>query len=175
MEHKIAEIYERNVDSVYRICFMYMKNKPDTEDMTQNAFVKLTEHLRKNGFHSFDSAEHETAWIIRVAVNLCKNSLKSYWNRRVSWQDWSDDNAETHGCDGGFDEPDETLAKLMKLPAHFKTALYLHYYEGHSTAEIAKMMKKPEATVRGYLHRGRKTLKTEIEQEQTKEEEIWLT
>jgi RNA polymerase sigma-70 factor (ECF subfamily) len=53
----------------------------------------------------------------------------------------------------------------MKLSSNLKTALYLHYYEDYSTAEIAKMMKKPEPTVRGYLHRGRKVLKKEIEME----------
>jgi RNA polymerase sigma-70 factor (ECF subfamily) len=58
----------------------------------------------------------------------------------------------------------------MKLPNTFKTALYLHYYENYSTAEIAKMMNKTEPTVRGYLHRGRKALKTQI---LTEEKEIY--
>ena len=159
MSREFTEIYERNVDSVYRICFMYMKNKADTEDMTQNVFLKLVVHLRKaadNYDEPFESREHETAWLIRVAGNLCKNSLKSLWNRRVALEDWD--------CDmySSIPEPDETLAKLLKLSANLKTAMYLHYYEDRTTAEIAAIMQKPESTVRGYLHRGRKALKAEI-------------
>ena len=151
---EISEIYHRNVDSVYRICFMYMKNKPDSQDMTQNTFLRLM-----NSDVTFESKEHETAWLMRTAINLCKNSLKSLLKRRqVSYDDLIDSPAEE------IRDPDETLAKLMKLPAKLKTALYLHYYEGYSTAEIAKMMKKTEINVRGYLHRGRKALKKELEE-----------
>ena len=153
---QITEIYERNVDSVYRVCFMYMKNKADTEDMTQNTFLKLAAHGEE-----FESREHETAWLIRVAVNMCKNSLKSLWNRKIELNDWENPYGYTT-----IPEPDETLVKLMKLPSNLKTALYLHYYEDYSTAEIAKMMSKPESTVRGYLHRGRKVLKKQIELEE---------
>jgi len=133
-----------------------MKNKADTEDMTQNTFLKLATHGK-----AFENHEHETAWLIRVAINMCKNSLKSLWNRRVTLAEWENPN----GCTT-IPEPDETLTRLMKLPGNLKTALYLHYYEDYSTAEIAKMMSKPEPTVRGYLHRGRKALKKQIETEE---------
>jgi RNA polymerase sigma-70 factor (ECF subfamily) len=172
MNNQFVEIYERNVDSVYRICFMYCKNKSDTEDMTQNTFLKLAEHFAKSGQHTFNNHEHETAWLIRVAVNLCKNSLKSLWNRRVAWNDWECESQTAYGYGGAYGtipEPDETLMKLMKLPSKLKTALYLHYYEDYSTAQIAKMMGKPESTVRGYLHRGRKALKKAIESEEAHE------
>jgi len=160
---EITEIYHRNVDSVYRICFLYMKNKADSQDMTQNVFMKLieraqTNHAEAKGTGVFESREHETAWLIRTAVNLCKNSLKSLWRRQVSFEELIDSPG------GEIKEPDETLPKLMKLPAKLKTALYLHYYEGYPTAEIAKMMGKTEINVRGYLHRGRKALKKELEE-----------
>jgi RNA polymerase sigma-70 factor (ECF subfamily) len=155
---------------------MYMKNKADTEDMTQNTFLKLAEHFADG--RGFENREHETGWLMRVAINTCKNSLKSLWNRRVNWEEWEEWGEKiqktAYGYNGTYSaipEPDETLAKLMKLPANLKTALYLHYYEGHSTPKIAKMMAKPEATVRGYLHRGRKSLKKVIESENQESEE----
>jgi RNA polymerase sigma-70 factor (ECF subfamily) len=169
-----AEIYNRNIDAVYRICFMYMKNKSDTEDMAQNTFLKLAEQIGTGMSSYFESTEHETAWLVRVAINTCKNSLKSVWNRRVSYDEWGEGEKTTaYGYNGAYTitEPDETLEKLLNLPPKLKTALYLHYYEGYSTAEIAKMMNKPEPTVRGYMHRGRKSLKKVIEQEQASSEE----
>jgi RNA polymerase sigma-70 factor (ECF subfamily) len=137
---------------------MYMKNKADSEDMTQNTFMKLA-MFSQNG-DIFESHKHETAWLIKTAINLCKNSLKSLWNRRIAFDELIDSPG------GGIPEPDETLVKLMKLPANLKNALYLHYYEGYSTAEIAVMMGKTEINVRGYLHRGRKALKKQIETEE---------
>jgi RNA polymerase sigma-70 factor (ECF subfamily) len=147
---------------------MYMKNKADTEDMTQNTFLRLTSSGKV-----FDTPEHARAWLIRTAINICKNSLKSIWSKRITFDEWAD--GSDFKCEsvdystryGTIPEPDETLMKIMKLPPQLKTALYLYYYESYTTPEIAKMMNKPESTVRGYLHRGRETLKKEIESERS--------
>lgn len=56
---------------IYRICFAYMKNVPEAEDMVSDTFVQL---IKKAPY--FENAEHEKAWLIRVATNLCKNALK---------------------------------------------------------------------------------------------------
>jgi len=132
-----------------------MKNKADTEDMTQNTFLKLVQRGEV-----FQNLEHEKGWLIRTAVNLCKNSLKSLWNKTIAFDEQLDSDMFTI-----IPETDETLVRVMKLSPKLKTALYLYYYEGYCTAEIAGIMNKPESTIRGYLHRGRKTLKKEIENE----------
>ena len=150
---EVTDIYKRNYKSVYRICFMYMKKTADTEDMTQNAFMRI---ITNNVV--FENLEHERAWLIRTAINLCKNSLKSWWNKTAAFEE---------SMDSGYSipDPDETLKKVMALPPKLKTALYLYYYEGYNTEEISELMNKPSSTVRGYLHRGRKSLKIEIEKE----------
>jgi RNA polymerase sigma-70 factor (ECF subfamily) len=66
----------------------------------------------------------------------------------------------------GNPETADLLEKVLALPEHLKLAVYLHYYEGYKTGEIAKIMAKPEPTVRGYLHRGRKALKLKLESEE---------
>lgn len=57
---------------------------------------------------------------------------------------------------------DETLESIFALPEQYKAAIYLYYYEGYSCAEIARHMKKSEATVWRYLRHGRMLLKTAI-------------
>ena len=52
----------------------------------------------------------------------------------------------------------EVLSAVMKLPDQYKTVIYLFYYEGYSSTEIAQMLGKKESTVRSLLHRGRKQL-----------------
>jgi len=61
---------------------------------------------------------------------------------------------------------------VLSLPEKYKIPVYLFYYEGYKTAEIAKMLGKPESTVRGLLHRGRKILKLELEEEYNEEARI---
>ena len=166
-DKQIAEIYNRNYKSVYRICLIYMKNKADAEDMTQNTFLRLI-----SSGADFESAEHERAWLIRTSVNLCKNSLKSFWNKNVSF----DEAMQVADLSGGaynlIPDPDEIIKKVMALPPKLKAALYLYYYEGYNSEEIAGLMNKPASTIRGYLHRGRSALKKELS-ENTEEEELY--
>ncbi len=69
---EIGEIFNRQVDTVYRICFSFVKNAADTEDMVQETFLRL---LSRKVI--FQSEEHEKAWLIVTASNLCKDFLKS--------------------------------------------------------------------------------------------------
>ena len=137
-----------------------MKNKADAEDMTQNAFLRM---LASGA--AFESTEHERAWLIRTSVNLCKNSLKSFWNKNVTFGEAAEPDL-SGGAYNLIPDPDETLKKVMALPPKLRTALYLYYYEGYNSEEIAGLMNKPASTIRGYLHRGRSALKKEIETEE---------
>lgn len=150
---ELSEIYDRHVKTVYRICFIYMKNQHDTEDMVQNTFIKLMKDNTK-----FQSEEHEKAWLIRTATNLCKDYFRSWWSKkRVSM----DAAAELATDESQL--MDDALKMVLALPDKYKTAIYMYYYEGYSTVEIAKILGKKESTVRGYLHTGRKLLKIEMD------------
>ncbi|HCW04713.1 MAG TPA: RNA polymerase sigma factor [Clostridium sp.] len=150
-DEELSQIYYRHVKTVYRVCYLYMKNQYDAEDMVQKAFIRL---MRDGTV--FQSEEHEKAWLIRTATNLCKDYFRSWWSRRIGLEEITD---------VAVDDPikiDETLEKVMKLPIKYKTAIYMYYYEGFTTVEIAKILGKKESTIRGYLHSGRKYLKLEI-------------
>ena len=58
-DREITEIYGRNVDTVYRVCYSFMRNKPEAEDMTQETFLRLM----SNG-KPFADQRHEKAWLI---------------------------------------------------------------------------------------------------------------
>jgi len=147
-DKEIAEIYERHKGMIYRICFAYMKNTKDTEDVIQDTFYNLI----KSGT-VFESAEHEKAWLIRTASNLCKNALRHWWRRRETLDDY-----ETLQAKDVF-EIDDTLNAVMELPDKYKTVVYLYYYEGYDSVEISKLLQKPQSTIRYYLSRARKALR----------------
>lgn len=142
-------IYDRNVDTVYRVCYSFMKNKSDAEDMTQEAFLRMLSTDTQ-----FENMRHEKAWLIVTASNLCKDSLKKWWRKT--------ENIENHTNLVGADQTcnAEVMIALMSLNKDYKTAVYMYYYEGYSTAEIAVYMNCPETTVRSRLSRARKQLKT---------------
>lgn len=146
---KFLAVYNRNADSVYRLCYSFMKNRADAEDLTQETFLKLLAEER-----SFENERHEKAWLIVTASNLCRDSLKKWWRRHENIDDQVD-----LGYEQTFADPDIRKA-ILSLKPDYKAAVYLFYYEGYNTAEIAAYMDCPEATVRSRLSRARGQLRT---------------
>lgn len=146
----LEALYARRFDLVYRICFLFLKNSSDAEDATSVVFLRVLESAVQ-----FASEEHEKAWLIRTARNICKNEL-----RRKARQHLSLDAVPETPATGS--EMDETLPVLLSLPEHYRTALYLYYYEGYSSMETARLMRKNESTIRTYLARGRTLMKQRL-------------
>lgn len=150
-EEEFTFIYHKYVDMVYRICFLYFKNRSDTEDVVQNVFLKLLTNETV-----FQNENHRKAWLIVTASNMCKNSMKAWWKQKVTLKEIDVATNE---------QKDETLEILLNLPSKYKTVLYCYYYEGYQTNEIATILHMKEATVRSYLHRGRSYLRELLEGE----------
>ena len=144
----IESIYHRHVEMLYRVAYSFMKNGADAEDMVQETFIRL---LRSGMV--FDSVQHEKAWLIVTVSNLCKSALRSPWRRREDIDTMSEPPTVEDTV------PDETLDAVMALPEDYKLPVYLYYYEGYQTAEIAEMLRVAPATVRSRLSRARQKLK----------------
>lgn len=150
-DEMIVEIYNRNVDRMYKICFIYFKgNKYDIEDAIESIFLKFIE---KN--ITFNNLEHEKAWFIVATKNYCKNKVKHWWNKNKELDFEIKEEVKN----------DEIISKVLDLPEIYKIPIYMHYYEGYSCVEIAKILNKPENTIYSYLNRGRNLLKDILEEE----------
>lgn len=147
-DKEIIAIYDRHVDTVYRICYSFMKNAAEAEDMVQETFLRLIVSST-----IFRDERHERAWLIVTASNLCKDSLKKWWRRNESIED----NLTLAAPQSG--EQREVMEALLQLPKDYKAVVYMYYYEGYSTAEIASWLNIPHATVRTRLARARKQLR----------------
>lgn len=150
-DKEIAAVYERRRHMLYRICFAYMKTPADAEDAVQETFFRFIQAAPR-----FESAEHEKAWLIRAASNLCKNELK----RRGRKAENIEDHFELAG-DGGVPTND-VLQAVLDLPDKYKTVIYLYYYEGYSGPEIAEILRKPQSTVRNHLREARGLLRERL-------------
>ena len=142
---------EKHADTVRRICFVHLKNYHDTEDVFQDVFLKYILYDKK-----FESDAHEKAWLIRVAINACKDTLKSLFRKRVSSIEELLTEPYTE------DDKKEILEAVFKLPPKYKDVIYLFYYEGYSALEIAAMLQKKENTIYTWLSRARAQLKTSL-------------
>ena len=143
---RIVETYS---DLILRLCYTYLKNTQDAEDICQDTFLKLLT-LRR----TFDSPEHEKAWVIRTASNACKDLLKSARRRTTCALDECCAAAAPEQSDGSV------LDAVQTLPEPYREVIYLHYYEGYSLKEIGTLLSIPAATVGTRLARGREKLKT---------------
>lgn len=147
-ERQITEIYNRHVDTVYRLCYSYMNNANDTEDMVQETFLRL---IRSGKV--FENQQHEKAWLIVTASNLCKDQLKRWWRKTVPLE-------EQVTVADSPDRDRDVLQAVVSLPADYKAVVYLYYYEGYTTEQIAKFLHCRESTVRSRLTRARKKLRS---------------
>lgn len=155
-DKELTDLYERQIDTVYRLCYTLLRSVPDAEDAAQTVFVKLME-----GGVCFENPAHERAWLITTAKNHCLDLLRHWWKRkRVDLEALP----ETGAPDQTGDR--ELLEQLLSLPAKYKLVLYLYYYEGYSSAEIAGLLGLNDNTVRTRLRTGRRKLKISLEGEQ---------
>lgn len=146
-------LVNKYIDTVFRVALHYLKVPADAEDVTQNVFEKL---LRQRT--GFASEEHIRYWLIRVTVNECKHLLRSPWRKMESLEEYARTLA--------FEAPaqSEVFYAVMQLPKKYRLPIYLHYYEGYSTKEIAGILKMPNGTVCTNLKRGRELLKKHLQE-----------
>lgn len=151
--HKeLTRLYESYGNAVLRAAYAYLHNQSDAEDILQDTFLQYLRYAP-----SFAAAEHEKAWLLRVAINLSKNKLHSAWFRNT------DSLTESCPC-----PEDKDLAfvweAVCSLPPKYREPIHLFYQEGYSTAEIAQILQQKESTVRSLLSRGRTMLKNILQE-----------
>ena len=141
-------------DPILRLSLTYSLTREDAQDICQDIFLKLLEEGRE-----FQDLEHEKAFVLRAAINRCKDLLKSARRRRNVPME------EAERLPAPPAEAGELLERIRALPEHYGAALYLFYYEGYSLDEVAKLCGCTPAAARKRLSRSRKLLAKELEVE----------
>ena len=148
------EKYEKYSKLLFRIAFLHLGTTHDAEDVLQNVFIKLLYNSP-----DFKDDEHEKAWLIRVTQNMCRNVLKT---RSRDCAEYNDGVAADKQQD--ISKAIDISMKIKALPANYKTAIFLCYYEDMTVKEISKILKISQSAVKMRLKRGRELLKTELEE-----------
>jgi len=141
------ELVTQNENRLYRAALAILGDPHEAEDAVQDAFVRYLERAPRG-------LEHPGAWLLRVLVNGCKSRLRLAW-RRVGPL------PATLPAPGP--EERQELEELWALPPEDRAVIHLHYYEGWSTDEIARMLGQRPGTVRSRLSRARGKLRKLLE------------
>ena len=144
---EITRIVETYADMLLRLALNRTQNISEAEDIVQTVYLRL---LRAHP--QFKSAAHEKAWLLRTAVNLCKDYQKSYARRMNA--PLEEETASVLPA-----ETLEVLDAVMRLPESDRYAVYLYYYERMPVREIGRILGEKEGTVSSRLSRARKKLK----------------
>ncbi len=137
-------------NTLFRICFVILTNEHDAEEALQDTYLRYI-----NKAPAFNDEEHEKAWLIKVATNICKDMRRfkfRYTNFNLDYQRYS----ITH-------ESSDVLEKVMSLPAKYKEVILLHYIEGYKVDEVAQILNITVSATKKRLQYAREKLKLEYE------------
>jgi RNA polymerase sigma-70 factor (ECF subfamily) len=182
LQHKIEEY----ADMLFKLSYIRLGNSQDAEDVVQEVFYQ---YFKSN--KSFESGEHEKAWLLRVTLNACKKVWRSAWKRyqadvcREQEHCFREENLidlNTTGTDRiGMEKGTSSLGleetairqeqkqilmdAVLALPEKYRDVIHLFYYEEFSIKEIARIVGRGESTVTSQLTRGRELLRKRLKEE----------
>ena len=148
-DSEFLQLFDQHHNMVYRLALTTTKSPQDAEDIVQTVFLKLWKQQ--------PLPRKERAWLAQVTVNACRDLMKTLWRRKVLPL------YETVS----FSAPEESALfdAVMALPAKYRVAVHLHYYEGYSYDEIGKMLNISSSAVSMRLHRARNLLRSSLKEE----------
>jgi RNA polymerase sigma-70 factor (ECF subfamily) len=152
---RITELFRNHADELARLCFLYLKDVQLAQDAVSETYLKA---FRKLG--GFKGRSTEKTWLTRIAINCCKNIMRSRAYRQVELETIADD---SDAC-RGVDKRESVSREVMKLPFKYREAILLFYYRELTVAEIAKLLKLPRTTVDYRLRQARTILKSTLKE-----------
>ena len=146
-------LYEAHKNMVYRLALSFLRSVPDAEDAVQQVFLRLIE--RRDTI----SPGKERQWLAAVTANLCRDMLRAAARRNT------EPLSDTLPL-AADDECREVMQAVMQLGESERAAVYLYYYEGYDTREIARILGISRTAVTTRLDRARQHLRVELEEVQ---------
>lgn len=158
-EGALERLMDAYGDDVLHLAYFYVKDRALAEDIFQEVFTKVYLALPR-----FRGESSPKTWIYRIAINQCRDRLRSWSMRNVL--------ALGESFLGGAPEPDRTedaalaavdrealLQAILQLPVEFREVVLLYYYDEMDVREAAQALSLSAGTVKSRLHRARQKLK----------------
>ena len=154
-EVELERLINQYGDGLLRVCLLYLKDYALAEDAVQETFLRAYRN-----YDRFEGRSSEKTWLTAIAINVCRNMLRSPWHRRNSGEEALQ---YLKSEDPGM--PDPTVSRaVMRLPRDLRAAVILHYVQGFKIREIAQVLEVPVQTVSSRLSRARGRLRAELKE-----------
>lgn len=162
LKEDLGSVIDRYSNTLYKICFLILKNEFDTKDVLQETFLA---YYTKSP--EFESEEHKKAWLIKVSQNKCREFLR--FHKKHECLPLSEMDESFLMIDGLHSDERELLSLILDLDYKRKSVFILHYIEGYSIEETAQLLKITPAAAKKRLQRAREALKSDYKGEVTYE------
>lgn len=159
-EQILERLMQEYGDCIFRMCCLYLKDYYLAEDAAQETFLKAMK-----SYGSFLHNSSEKTWLTRIAINTCKNIMRTKWFRFPTV------NMERHQQTDFHNPVEETIEKesitkaILSLGKNDREIIILYYYQELSVKEISLITGKKENTVNQQLRRARERLKGFLKEE----------
>jgi len=153
-EQRLNEWIEAYSDSILRTCFLYLSDRGQAEDAVQDTWIKAWKHMDE---YEKNNIANEKAWLLRIAVNTCKDYRRSAWFRHVDRSKALD---ELPSQLAAVEPEDRSLTlTVMELPDRYKQVILLYFFQGLTMQETADALGASQATVSRRLEKAKELLK----------------
>lgn len=151
-------------DELVRLAFSYVKDTEIAKDMVQNTFIKCYKNV-----DTFRYDAQIKTWLYRIAINECKDYLKSWHFKMVQVKSFIHETAKsiypsTEKTVIDKYNNEELKDTIFSLPKVYREVVYLYYYESLKTDEIAEVLDIPMNTVKTRLRRAKQRLESMIKE-----------
>ncbi len=153
-ENRLEEWIAAYGGAVLKLCFVYLGDVALAQDATQDTFVKVWRNMP-----SFKGQREESAkaWILRIAVNTCKDYRRAVWFKHVDRSKAVEDLPET--VSPVSEDARALFLDVMNLPAKYKQAILLHHFQNLDQVEVGKILGISRTAVSKRLKRAYALLK----------------
>ena len=153
-EQRLNGWIEAYSDSILRTCFLYLSDRGQAEDAVQDTWIKAWKHMDE---FEKNNIANEKAWLLRIAVNTCKDYRRSAWFRHVDRSKALD---ELPPQIAAVEPEDRSLTlTVMELPDRYKQVILLYFFQGLTMQETADALGASQATVSRRLDKAKELLK----------------
>lgn len=150
---RVEELYMQYATDVLRVSYFYLGNRATAEDVTQEVFMRLMEA------NPDLTPGKEKAWLLKVALNRCRDLWRSSWHKRVLLGSPRLEIIPGKDEIENLTEKEALMQAVNALPAGEREIFLLYYYQGYSISQTAEILGLPEGTVSSRLSRGRNKLR----------------
>jgi RNA polymerase sigma-70 factor, ECF subfamily len=167
-EDSFQKLVETHQDMIFRVCYGFVKNADDAEDLTQEVFIQVFKNI-----NSFRGESGISTWMYRIAVNKSINFLRQQKVRKIfgpisnlltghenqvsSGQSKTPEQILVHK------QTEDALNKAIdSLPENQRTAFILHKYDDLPQQKIAEIMDISVSAVESLIFRAKSNLQQKL-------------